>query len=303
MNLVRVIDSKAHREEAAKVVAVANFTNLAIHIGSTGIQLLVRDPTGKVSSRIAPTQDADIILRQSEAETLAKKIGGSLDETQLIANSQSWVGVMKRITRYQEDPFKLFRISSEYEPMNALLENMDIFTERTGVGPIPITDYVLNNGYETVMLGELNIRVAKPFFLIATQANPFARTEERMDRLTYLMLDTFDRNPDAYRSEVEMAIQYIGYGGLEAKRAAVEHEGLSVRAEFREYDSKVRQIGDLVGRQKRKQIYSIAQQMNISERSANESIEITRRLFSEYETPSGEMSGRLDAEEAKLVRA
>ncbi len=70
-----VIDSAVHRAERAKVSTIASgpFKD-AIHIGSTGIQAyLDNGPHNdlRISQRIAPTEDADIVLPHSEVEKIA----------------------------------------------------------------------------------------------------------------------------------------------------------------------------------------------------------------------------------------
>jgi len=280
----RVIESKTHSSERGKVATMANLAPEAIHVGSTGVQLLVRDPTGKISARIAATEDSDIILRHDQAEALAARFEGELKEIPLVARSMSFYGIMKTVKILEEEPFKLARVSSEYGPAGPLFSNIDIFTERTGVGPIPITDYVLNHGFERVILGELETSVARPFFLIATQANPFARTEGRLDRLVYLMLDTYARCPEGYAMEIGKALEYIGYGDLKAQEVA-NMGNFSLRKEFSNYEGMVRQVGNLIGIQKKNKILNVAGQMDIGKADATKAIDITADLFSAYRTP------------------
>lgn len=245
------------------------------------MQLSIRD--SKISSRIEPTTDSDLILAQRGAEELASRFNGRLVEVPLLAKSERVFGTLqlKSVVELLE-PFKLLRVSTNEESVRVFFKYLDIFTERTSVGIIPITDYVLNNGYVKVELDGIEVKVARPFFLIATQANPFARTEKRTARLTYLMLEAYQKSPAEYEAELKLAIEYLGYGGRNARMLMQKMPALSGRTEFANYDRHIMALVRLIGTQMKNKIMNAAQQMGIERKSAEDAIAVTVEHFSSY---------------------
>ncbi len=198
-----------------------------------------------------------------------------------------------RVHHYVDyEPFELVHLLSPHGPTNEFFKSIDIFTEQTRVGVIPVTDEVLVNGFYNVTLGETNVRVAKPFFLIATQMNPFARTEARSDRMLFVMVEAYQRLGGAFEAEVSRAVEYIGMGEERAHQIVVGNADLGIdarfelmsRPEFAKYPSQVRQVGNLMGNQLKNKITSIARQLGLSTAEGNVVREIVADHFSSYET-------------------
>lgn len=278
----KVIESKAHRGDKAKVAIAVDLAPQAIHIGSTAIQLLLRDrPDNLIAGRVAPTADADILLSQVDANSLADKYGATLQNVAMVAIDQTTFGMLQVRRSRVEEPFGLLRLDSDYQPIRELFRNLDIFTERTGVGPIPVTDYVINEGYRIIKVGDMEVKVARPFFVIATQTNPFALTEARAKRLILLMLQAYVDDPATYRNEMEMALLYLSYGGKNAAEMVATDPTLIKRAEFRNYGSRIINVGTKLW-EYRKKIINMAAQMDIGEAVAEEVRQVTAAYFLSY---------------------
>lgn len=293
----KVIERKGHSFEREKVAAMVDIVPGAIHVGSTAIQLSLRDGhDGLISGRIAPTADVDIVLPQKDAEALARKHNAELRTEHMMFIDDIIPGTMEEVYRKQQvkEPFALQRLVSAYPLINGLFEKVDIFTEKTGIGPIPVTSAILEGGYHTVTVDKVGtVKVAMPFFLIATQMNPFAWTDSRVKRLIPLMFQTYDDNgPTEYRREIERALEYISYGHRNVVDALAVDPDLIRRTEVRNYDKRIININVQL-RGLRQKILNMArlmkgvengatERMKMVTAAADDMINITTNLFLSY---------------------
>lgn len=284
----RVVQTKAHRAELAKVLIARDVDPSAIHIGSTGIQLLLRHGN-ELGQKIAPTEDADVVMSQRRLERLAERYGAEIQDIHLIAQIKTKIDTVGEPTEIVEnDPFILKHLSTVWTPGQTLLDNLDIFTDATGVGVIPVTPHVLREGFDRVPLGDTNVRVAKPFFLVATQLNPFARTPARTSRMVFVMLQSFRANPEGFEAEIAKGLRYIDMGGQRAEELALADPALQRRVEFAEYDSQVRKVANIVGIQLKKKIKNAAGRLELTTAEAQIMIDTVADLFRGYETTKKE---------------
>jgi len=280
----RVLESKGHSSERAKVLFVSNLSSDAIHIGGTGVEAYLID-TRNISGKVKVTSDADIVMSQASLEAFAVRIGAKITSDKLIAKMEMEMASEAR-TSTKYEPFNLMRLVSPHEPTNKFFGYLDIFTEKTRVGVIPVTEHVLNGGFDTVTMGEVDVRVAKPFFLIATQANPFARTNARMQRLLPVMLQSYARNREGFEAEIKSALRYISMGEQNAQGLVREKPELNLgsRDEFATYAHMVRQVATIVGKQLKNKIANLGSQLGLSSQETIEAREITADHFSKYGT-------------------
>ena len=225
----RVIEGYGHKVELAKVGVVSTLIPDAIHIGSTGLQLYLRDRSdSRISTRIAATQDADLVMADNSLAALANRLGAELEFFPLTASvSTKYPTRGAPVVKTVHEPFGLLRLKSDYEPTGDLFESIDIFTQATRVGVIPVTTEVLAS-QETANIGGSFVRIAQPFFLMATQTNPFALTEQRAQRMLFLMLEVYaNEGEEHYASQIGKSLVYIAAGGQQIKGILSEHPELA----------------------------------------------------------------------------
>jgi|GEM_PF-4779637 hypothetical protein len=282
------VETREHRPEMERAIKVTRDSPKAILIGSVGLHTLLRGE-GINGLDIEPTKDVDVVLSQADAELFSKLHGGKLTREPLVDMRRRKYGVPMgdnytgEILLLSTDPFGFLRVVHEDMRGEDILRKVDIFTEMTGVGPIPVTEHVLNAGFVEVQLEELKVRVAKPFFLFATHANPFARTAIRMKRLGYLIPEAYVAlGEDAYEKEVKMALRYISYGKANVLDLEPKYSRFRKEEKVRNYDGRVVMVGDYVGTELRKKIEHVGRKMGIGSVEIGRAVGIFADLFSSY---------------------
>lgn len=283
----RVIEAPGHSREWQRLASASIINDSALYVGSVGIQLKLYDYGKKISYRIAPTEDTDVVMEHSRVEELAAALHSPMEYFNLkhsVRTEFRNYGIKDYVS---EDPFQLIRLQGNHPSIIWLFKNLDIFTERTGIGPIPITDEVLE-GHTMVNVDGISAKVAAPFFIIASQTNPFAVTEKRAKRLLFFLLQAYSlEGRDAYMAELGKAIEYLGYGNQVAASKLEANILFQTRKEFTQYERMVRGVGYLIGTAMKNKLMSDALSMHISERDATDAREITARAFASYESPRG----------------
>ncbi len=159
--------------------------------GGSGKKVLV---PAKLSSFLRPSIDIDIIMRHSEALNAF----AGITEDRMIDRSK-YVSVdgklsSELITYYS--PFPVYR-SNGYK-------DMDVFTERSGIGPVPITNEVFSSSIEVdLRYSGIKISVPEIAFVIATSINPLVFTETRARSVfiaLFSQLQVFDPEDVAKRT-------------------------------------------------------------------------------------------------------
>ncbi len=284
---VKVIQTPSHKGELAKVSFVSSVMPTAIHIGSGGIQLYL-DHGQKLGGRIAPTDDADVIASDMALAAVARNYGADTKDVQITANTRTRFGTGPVRKTSEMYPFVLRRLSTTWAPIKPLFESLDIFTETTGVCPIPVTNQVLKSGFATIQLEDAQVRVAKPFLLVATQLNPFASTDERISRISYVLIQTYHKNPEGYEGMIKKALDYINMGGQRADEMLAANPMLVTRIEFSQYDAQVHKIANIIAKNKKGMIRNAAQKLGLSSADADTVMQIVADNFSAYRTTRSE---------------
>lgn len=298
----RVIEGYGHKVELAKVGVVSTLIPDAIHIGSTGLQLYLRDRSdSRISTRIAATQDADLVMDDKSLTALAKRLGAELEFFQLTASVTTRYPMhgAPTVTTVHE-PFGLLRLKSEYQPTSDLFESIDIFTQGTRVGVIPVTTEVLAS-QETANIGGSFVRIAQPFFLMATQTNPFALTDQRAQRMLFLMLEVYANEGEAhYASQIGKTLVYLAAGGQQVKEIIAEHPELVGRREYADYDREVRRFAAHLTRMKNK-MANAGGSIGLSAAETTRAREIAQDLYNEFRTPQADAKDPTLASLARVV--
>jgi hypothetical protein len=286
-----VLESKKHNEERAKVAVVSKMFPGAMFIGSSGIQALLRDRNDWViANQIDTTKDADIVMRSGSLNVIASSMGATQSEISLIETRRISFGSLGITDKTVEVPFKLVRLSSEYVPAQQVFDNVDIFTPKTGVGPIPVTEEVFGSA-TAVKFNEISVQVAPMFFLFASQANPLALTEKRLNRLSFVLFQFYGENGrESYEKEMKKSVDYISLGSENVARELDANPSLRSVKELKDmtdYDGRVRKIPDRI-LQKKKYFERSAALVGLDSADAKAVVEIVSDLLSAFRkgTPS-----------------
>lgn len=178
--MIKLVVKAKQAEQFLNMDQLKLLNKRSVLIGGTAIALMVGPE--RVSNPLYPkSSDIDVIMRNSELVELRGKLRQKYIREYLVDTERTKMCGMGRepIVKIEYKPFFLNRFPDS---------QIDIFTPRTGVGPINIDNSVLRNVVEYTYHG-LKLNVAHISFMIATTIHPLAATDYRIFRTSLIICD------------------------------------------------------------------------------------------------------------------
>ena len=238
------------------------------YVGSTPIKLLTPKELGPY---LRYSVDADIIATREKVENVAKRCGLTVEEQHLILHHLVRYGTMGEPTTINiESPLTEIKLSGGKGSMD-FLGKVDIFTEGTGVGVIPV-DKRLMEPFQTVTVQGRKMNITSLSYLIATQVNAVACVEKRIRGVVYPIAIEYLNDPKNLKDEILPVAMSIIEKGEEKATAIASSVPEPYRRDYEKYPEQMRKWGRYVGTNLQSYVRGAAKKVGIVDEGQREEL-------------------------------